>query len=193
MKGAFFYLFSWAMLMSCSNASERPNNADAFIDIVAEDLKLEQRSNGLFRKSLEDAQTLTDGENLLNLLQAQSNMLVLRINDTNCSLCVETEIQVLKELTHFIALDQMMILATFKSKRNLRLLLSELENLDIAAFTIPQGVLELPADAANSPYYFTLNRDMQVNHVFLPIRGLTRYNQAYFEGIGQVLKSPSAN
>ncbi|WP_157716155.1 hypothetical protein [Roseivirga echinicomitans] len=125
------------------------------------------------------------------MLRAHNELAILRINDSNCGLCIEVELEEILSFKTKLGTNQIAVFATFKSERNLKLMTNGLSGSGIPIFTIDYGELKLPVDEVNAPYYFTINSNHIVNHTFVPIRGIKPLNESYFNAISHVFSSQS--
>lgn len=179
-----------AFLTNCSQRISNEDNINlsenGLIDIFAQDLYLEQKTNGLKIAPPREAIAINQEINLSALIQRENKISILRINDSNCTLCIEAELEEIKLFNALLNAPSIAIFATFKSKRSLKLMLVGLEGLNIPVFLLEDMELELPVDQINAPYYFTLTRDLIVNNTFIPIKGLDTISKSYFQAIADV-------
>ncbi len=178
-------------LVACtSNDKEALKSADSgLIDVIATDLFFEQKTNSSILNIKDNLVSVDHKVRFDSLLRAHNELAILRINDSNCGLCIEVELEEILSFKAKLNTNQIVVFASFESERNLKLMTKGLSGSGIPIFTIDYGELKLPADEVNAPYYFTINSNHIVNHTFVPIRGIEPLNESYFNAISAVFRS----
>ena len=85
--------------------------------------------------------------------------------------------------------NQVVVLASFENKRELRILTKGVEKLGVPIFSIRFDKVDLAIEEANIPYYFALSSDRSVSNVFIPKKSFPDLTNAYFTAIASKLNS----
>jgi hypothetical protein len=179
--------------VACSSSVDEKitlNTADiGLVDVIATDLFFEQRTNSMSLSFKNNLKSIYQKVSFDSLLNTHGQIAILRINDNNCGLCIEVELEEVLSFKEKMGTNQIAIFATFNTERNLKLMVKGLSGSNIPIYTLPSGELSLPVDEVNAPYYFTINTAHIVNHTFVPIRGVEALNESYFKAVAEVFKS----
>lgn len=192
-KNSFLILSFIFTVWGCNNQKTSVNTStsidSSLIEVVAQDLYYQEKTNGQKVESLKNPKALNSNLRLNEFLNEKGVLLALRINDTNCNLCIEAELEDIKILTALLSEKRLVIFATFKNKRSLNLMLSGLTDLEIPVFHFQNTSFSLFADEMNTPYYFTLNQSLTVANTFIPIKGVPNLSSSYFKAISENLNT----
>jgi hypothetical protein len=100
---------------------------------------------------------------------------ILRISDIQCNVCYENELNLLAEEGK----SDFIIFASFNNVRNLKIALGDYFN-NVPVFIVEDSKF-LPMDELGVPYYFEINQAFEINHVFVPIKGLDEITRNYIK------------
>ncbi|MFY0593725.1 hypothetical protein [Roseivirga sp.] len=177
--------------VSCNNQSSDSAklSENGLVDIFAQDLYIEQKTNDLKINPLVEGKAINQEILLSNLLKQEHKISILRINDSNCTLCIEAELEDVIFFKSILNDSKIAIFATFNSKRSLNLMLKGLAELNIPVFLIKDRELNLPIEQINAPYYFSLNQEYIINNSFIPIKGLEAISKSYFKAMADAYNS----
>ena len=174
------------MASGCDTESpkDQPNAMDDLISILALDLQYEQLSNG-HQLIVDPALADSDGAGTIQEVHQNggSELVILRISDNYCGLCVETELEDVGKLHERLGADKIAVFATFKSKRSLNLLTKGLREMGIPVFLLEPRTLKIPVEEMQAPYYFTLDKDWVARRVFIPKKSFPELTNAYFTAL----------
>lgn len=187
MKIRFSYLIAIfsLIIISCEECRDLEEESAAqmeLVNLMALDKEMELNSNELSLENVSDLVSINTGDSLVSLLN-RGHGVFLRISERHCGLCIESEIDQLKQLQSMVQKGRVGVLATFNNKRSLRLLTNGLDSLNIPVFLVKEGVIELPIEEVVSPYYFCLRNDFITNQMFLPMKKFPALTESYFRGI----------
>lgn len=182
-------LFICLVACTSNNNEDKVNSAESgLIETIATDLYFEQKTNSVILNIKDSLESVDHKIRFDSLMAAHNELAILRINDSNCGLCIEVELEEILAFKTKLGTNQIAVFATFKSERNLKLITKGLSGSGIPIFTIDYGELKLPVDEANAPYYFTINSNHIVNHTFIPVRGIESLNESYFNAISSIFR-----
>lgn len=174
-------------ITSCSISGqkkpENDENVDFLMEIISSDLELETKTDFESLESIQSFKGLNDVNGSLESMLSNTEFLFLRISETHCGLCIETEISQLVRLLKKQNDFQIGVLATFNSARNIRILMKSIKKEKINVFLVPQGDINLTVEQANTPYYFYLKQDLTVDHTFIPKRNFPQLTDSYYAGL----------
>ncbi len=110
------------------------------------------------------------------------NKLVLRYNESNCRLCVDSEIDILIKNVSLIT-NEICIVATYNKFRGIvvdkrRFVKNGLKNVKI--YWVSSN-LKIPIEKQNVPYYFYLNSNLTLSNVFIPMKEYPELSQTYLK------------
>lgn len=132
-------------------------------------------NNGL---KLDDSVDLTNQKgNLTNVRKIISNgelRVIYRISEDVCNICYDKTIQRLIHFSDEVGVDNVAIFVPFERMRELRSYLNELDS-NIPYFGIRKRELNIEVDSF-SPFFFILNKEGKVNHIFVPPK-VDQYNR----------------
>lgn len=116
---------------------------------------------------------------LANLDLGTGAILFLRFSYRNCSNCVDTEIQNLKEIVNFFGSDNIILLANFPDKRQMDYFIDKHR----LTFRIVQcDQIEIGLEAYNNPYYFIVYED-KIQYPFIPLKDKPELFKLYIQNI----------
>jgi len=138
-----------------------------------------QNENLQFNKNLKLITINRDTVLAKNVLK---NKLVLRYNESNCRLCVDSEIDILIKNASLIS-DEVCIVATYSKFRGIvvdkrKFDKNKLKNIKI--YWVSSN-LKLPLEKQNIPYYFYLNSNLTLGNVFIPMKERPKLSQIYLK------------
>ncbi|MCD8042919.1 MAG: hypothetical protein LUH10_07620 [Tannerellaceae bacterium] len=120
------------------------------------------------------------------LYERKKPVLIFRIIESNCDLCYNHEMDIIKEYYGDTFMeDNIMIFGSFTYDRNLNMLLKR-RKLNIVSENIPY-MEENPLDELNFPYYFILNPDMKISNIYIPDKTFPDLTIEYLESIKRLL------
>ena len=173
------------MAQACNQKDDsvQSGNVESVVSIFAQDMYYEQLTDGHLLKFDEVLTSLHESLVFDSLILDQSQLVVLRISDQNCSVCVDAELEELERLQQKLTEKQGVVLASFENKRELRILTEGVEKLGVPIFSIRFDKVNLPIEEANIPYYFALSSDRSVSNVFIPKKSFPDLTNAYFTAL----------
>ena len=138
-----------------------------------------QNENFPFNKNLKLITINRDTVLANNVLK---NKLVLRYNESNCRLCVDSEIDILIKNASLFT-DEVCVVATYNKFRGIivdkrKFVNNGLNNIKI--YWVSSN-LNIPLEKQNIPYYFYLNSNLTLNNVFIPMKEYPKLSQTYLK------------
>lgn len=115
-------------------------------------------------------------------------ILILRIKETDCSVCVMNE---LKNLNSYkdVLINDVLVLGSYTSERTLRVLLKR-KNLNIISHNIPFNFFEhFSFEVYNSPYYFILDPNLKISNIYIPDQMFSNMTKEYLDGVVRLLEN----
>ena len=163
--------------------SVEADNVDRVVSVFAQDLYYEQLTENQVFIVKEELVSINESLDLNHLLNQMSQLVILRISDQNCSVCVDAELEELENLQKKLTEKQVVVLASFENKRELRILTEGVKKLGVPIFSIRFDKVHLPIEEVNIPYYFMLDSDWSVSNVFIPKKSFPDLTNTYFNAI----------
>jgi hypothetical protein len=104
--------------------------------------------------------------------------LVFRYSELNCNVCVDSQIDFIKEFVNRYGYDNLIMISNYKYKRNLSLF-KILNNINNEIYNM--NVLDSSLDVLNIPYYFILDEQPTMFH--FPEKFFPEDTKEYFKSI----------
>lgn len=150
---------------------------------ITQEFKITQESENV---NLNPLLKLVDikGDSILlsNIITKRS--IVLKYSVLNCGECVDSEFKVL-EKNNLNFSDEIIILTHYDRIRGLITAYRKLEKMGltkkIKLFMIPDNELGVPLDKYNTPYYFTIDENYQLNNIFIPDKDNSELSEFYLK------------
>jgi hypothetical protein len=111
--------------------------------------------------------------------------LALRFNETNCDVCVETELQALRKLGQSIGAGNIVILASYASQRDFKIV-CQTYGINFPAYNILPDAVSSPVEEANRPYLFVADSTLLAGYLFVPSKELPKISEAYYRMVSQL-------
>lgn len=176
-----------------SKANKRSVNADADINVGDKDsidhclsnFQIALKYNGvkISNFALEDRK-----DSLSDFLKKRNKpILVLRLKESYCNLCVDNELNLLGK---YMRPDSMNIVlfGTYSSTKLMNIALSREKMNMLAVFNIPPEALNiLQLDKTLTPYYFILLPNLRITSVFIPEKAYPKLTRQYLESAKQII------
>lgn len=158
--------------------SEKEIN-DFVLSTLKEDIKLCFQNEGLILNS--QTPLIEDGKGTHMMVDIIKNKtLVIRFSQLNCQACIEA----IKPLLKGLKTKQVVVFADYTNKRFLKEFKKGL-NESWRLFNVK--LLNIPMDDLNIPYFFVLDEEMRLSHVFIPHKEMLSHVEEYLEIIEQHL------
>lgn len=109
--------------------------------------------------------------------------LIFRYKSTDCGQCIDFGLLKLKKLAARIGADHILILAKEPQRRLIEMLRQQHKIEDISVYQAE--VLNTPAETAQYPYCFVLDKDMYISAVFIPDKAYPYSTDLYLKMIGK--------
>lgn len=119
----------------------------------------------------------------LSKIKKQKNTLVFRYTTLVCMSCVEKISDVLKKFQEENENIEVIVLATYRP--NEELMFKSICKPHKNVYTV--SALNLPLEKENVPYFFLLDKDLNVSNTFIPEAGMPKLTKAYLERIKELL------
>lgn len=117
----------------------------------------------------------------LHEIVEKSHVLVLRFSETNCNICIDTEVENLLKFSKKVDSVNIVLIGSYSNERARWMRKSKFK-----IFNLRDQVLGLPLDDQNVPYYFILDEDLSAKSVFIPFKELPGLTEKYFELIYKI-------
>jgi hypothetical protein len=169
-------------------------NVQAVYDLEANNSNLKYnfdgiRTNFFERYNLENTivrDTLLDDENKNILLKdhlKKSYKLIFRFDDSSCNPCIQRELHNIADLEKVVGHDKILIIAGYEDHRKIQVILNNL-NIKSKLLCISRNQKLTKFDKGYIvPYLFTLNTDMRITKMFIPLEKDDDLSAKYFEFI----------
>jgi hypothetical protein len=110
------------------------------------------------------------------------NKLVFRYSQSNCRLCIDSEIDLLIKNSTLIT-NEICVVASYDRFRGVivdkrKFVQNGLKNVKIYW---AQRNINIPVEKENVPYYFYLNSDFTLSNIFIPIKEYPKLSQGYLK------------
>lgn len=152
------------------------NNCNYYIDkIKSKDVQLENvtNTNSLYviyaGVKIPSNTTYIDVDgnvcSLARFADKSAPIVVFRCSETNCSACIDAQINILQEDSLFEKNSDLCVVGNYSSNRKLNYFVAH-NDIETTALNI-KTLLGLDKDI-NKPYLFVLQKDLTVTHLFIP-------------------------
>ena len=133
---------------------------------------------GLNLKSEEDTTSFVE------LVEKYNKLLIFRYSELNCMACVEKEIIYLIDFVERYN-TKLVILSSYTNERDLYLFKRINRISDYIVYNIEEGVLKLPVENLNIPYYFVLDSNYRAINLFVPDKNFPERSVKYLNSIAK--------
>ncbi|MDP3446417.1 MAG: hypothetical protein Q8T08_26465, partial [Ignavibacteria bacterium] len=106
--------------------------------------------------------------------------LVFRYSELNCNICVDSQMDFIKEFLNKYGYDNFIMISSYKYKKNI-LLFKMLNNINNEIYNVE--VLDSSLDRLNIPYYFILDEICQPIMFHFPDKIFPEDTKEYFKSI----------
>jgi len=148
-------------------------------DLYIRNFELQMQS---IRTKLPETISLEDSPNIVKLLHNEKPLLVLRIKQTNCSMCIESAIDQLSQDTRFTPANSI-LLVSYSNLRMINLLLKKYDLHFYYLTIMPDELSDFPVERYESPYFFILYPNRELRHFFIPEKTYTEMTKEYLDGV----------
>lgn len=167
-----------------NNTSGYENYGDLLIQIM-DDQILSYKNESLYINS----DGIITGENVKDIpisdLSISTNKLILRYSMSNCSDCINYVLDVIKNNTHMLNNVDVIIWGNFQYARD-AYVYKKINNIPYKVYHVKDSIL--PLDKLEIPYFFLLDKDNQVSHVFIPRKEIHQNTINYLNIINELVK-----
>lgn len=108
-------------------------------------------------------------------------LLVLRISELSCSMCVDSALMNVKRFIEDHDLeDRVLFLTSYKRERDL-ILFRRLYQIDYPVYNIGENQITLPVESRNVPYMFVTDSTLLSRSLFIPERTFPKLTKRYLD------------
>lgn len=111
-------------------------------------------------------------------LIGEKDKLFFRISENSCGACIEMEMDILEQNVIKIGLNKIIILASYKNLRHLKLFKQKLKH-DIAIYNLTEPI-GFPNELGDTPFLFVIDSFQEVEFVFIPEKTLPKLSEQYY-------------
>lgn len=141
------------------------NNIHSESAIVSERLLIEE---------LESKEVFTP-----KILTNSGPVLVLRISQNTCQVCIEQELKRMNEMSVPLIHNRFIILASYDNLRDLKLFQKE-NQINYPIYKIISDSLSIPLEKLSIPYFFVLDNSLKATNLFYPLMSTPDLTDKYF-------------
>lgn len=123
----------------------------------------------------------------LNNLLGSKPKLIFRISESNCPMCIDYELNVLKRYINKIGAHNVILLTSYKDSRMVKILLEHYD-LNCMIYNTKEKLLNINIEQYNTPYYFVADSTLKTKFVFIPSKDIPHYSEKYLQQISNKLK-----
>ena len=120
---------------------------------------------------------------LKDLVKSQQ-ILIFRYTELNCDDCVNSQVKNIVELINIYKIDQIAFFTNYEEALHLSNF-KRLNQLQIKIYKIKN--LGINIENLNTPYFFLLNKDCKIEHVYIPDKNNNELTQSFFKLISSEL------
>ena len=142
-------------------------------NILNSDLQLE---NILIKDSLGNTQSISEIFD-----EEQKYLLVCRFSDLHCESCVNYSIKMMNHWIDSIGPNNVLFLGNYKNNRIFNRVKPLYGIRDLRTFNTP--AFDIPVEELGYPYYFLLDRNLQIVNVFIPDKATPKISNEYLKNI----------
>lgn len=160
------------------NYRQQIEKRERIIYLMRENLDIQIQNEG---RSL-DSNLIVNGDDgrsyfLKDIIQ--DNYLVVRLGEMNCQPCVNA----LMTMLHERKMHRMIFLIDYENER----FMNDMKKYQPQSRFFKRGLLPIPIDSLNIPYLFVLDKDLNINHLFIPDKGMLKQTVQYLENRARIL------
>lgn len=104
--------------------------------------------------------------------------IAMRYSDLDCRLCVDNQINLIKEISQFTGDTNIILFAKYSKNRELYLF-KRTNNLKIKIYNIKNTDLGIPLENANTPFIFLIDKNLTVLMAFVPPKEMPGINNLF--------------
>ena len=120
----------------------------------------------------------------LSVMAKESPLLIFRIIEKGCTSCNVEQLSTLQQILPE-NIDYAIVLYSNQKSRDLLFFKKSHKYLPI--YLIPFDAFGWIAEESQKPYYFVLNPDMKISHIYVPNKDYPELNEQYLEGVKRFL------
>lgn len=105
--------------------------------------------------------------------------LICYFSDQNCDACLKHVMVYLKDFTHSVGENNLLLLTSFQKKRDV-VLLKRNYNIKNKLYKVTKGSIGIPLEHNNTPFIFIVDNDYCVKNLFIPEKKLPQLTENYF-------------
>ncbi len=114
----------------------------------------------------------------LNDLIGETDKLFFTISENSCSACIDIEMSILENYVNIIGNNNVIILASYKNLRYLKLFKQQLK-IDIDIYNIVEPI-GFPIDFGDLPFFYVINSSNKIMNLFIPEKSLPNLSKQYY-------------
>ena len=115
--------------------------------------------------------------------KGQRQILVCRFSKTHCASCVNFAIQILQNWTDSIGRENILFLGNHRNNRIFKREIPLYGIRDMRVFN--SYTFNIPVEELGFPYYFILDRNLQISNVFIPDKATPNITTNYLENVNK--------
>ena len=164
-KFAIVFVIPIVVILFALNFSLKKNDIENIVVSESPDEVVNNTTDELFLKERTIIKLGNNTSMFLSDLYHGSPVLVLRFSEFNCDLCVIAQFNNLKQIAD--KKEHIILLASYENQRKLKAFLLT-HRIDLPAYMIEEGGLDLSIEDLNFPFYFVMNGHLKISNLFLP-------------------------
>ncbi|MCX6149235.1 MAG: redoxin domain-containing protein [Ignavibacteriales bacterium] len=158
--------------------TDRKSLTDEFKNFYEFQLRAESKSIPQEMAIFNDKSQIITLSNLIG----NSPKIILKYSELGCSVCIDKQIENLKKVSQKIGNQNIIILASYRQKKNL-ILFKRLNKLNFEIYNMKEQEFGLVPEQYHLPYFFIIDSTMQMKYIFIPSKDLPELSEVYFRYI----------
>ena len=111
----------------------------------------------------------------------QEQLLVCRFSQMHCESCVNSSIQILRNRIDSIGTNKVVFLGNHRNNKIFNRVIPLYKIQDMRVYNCP--AINIPVEKLGYPYYFILDKNLQISNVFVPDKAKPNITNKYLENI----------
>jgi len=181
-------LMNFALLIKVKNSNDK-------IDRISKDAELANNillNNLYFQIESEDEEI---DENIEVKIESGTSIryadlvstgpkLILRYSELHCDMCIDHSLEYLKRIAASIGKENILILASYKSQRDLSIF-KRINKLDFPVYKIAKSGLKIPIEQYSIPYVFIADKTLHVKNLHILNKDIEEMSEIFLSIIPQ--------
>lgn len=161
--------------------AEQEGRKSMIIDLLTGNMKMHYTYN---ERHLSDFDVVTPEKQRIKLssLLDDEYKVVFKYSSTNCSSCINSELEHIIKLSRHVPKNRIIVLGEFTNRRQF-LASMKGHSIDFPVYQLETKAFGDLLEKENVPFFFLINKELQVQDLFIPMKELPDFTDLYYQAI----------